>query len=66
MALNTWFHVTFGEDFIDIHIHPLGREEQRSRIRWGSIVRVFFEPADFLGTDEILIFVEGSGPSPLD
>jgi hypothetical protein len=65
MALNTWFHVKFDEEFIDIHIHPPGGEEQRSRIGWDSIVRVCFKPADFLGTDEILIFVEGQEVSYL-
>lgn len=65
MALNTWFHVKFDEEFIDIHIHPPGGKERRSRIRWDSIVRVCFKPADFLGTDEILLFVEGQEASYL-
>jgi hypothetical protein len=65
MALNTWFHVTIDGAFIDIHLHPPGGEEQRSRIKWDSIVRVCFRPADFLGSDEILIFVEGKEESYL-
>jgi hypothetical protein len=65
LALNTWFHVKFDEEFIDIHLHPPGGEEQRGRIRWDSIVRVCFRPADFLGSDEILIFIEGQEASYL-
>ncbi|MFW9804112.1 MAG: hypothetical protein ACFFFC_15735 [Candidatus Thorarchaeota archaeon] len=65
MALSTWFHVKFNEEFIDVHIHPPEREESRARIRWDEIIRVCFRPADFLGTDEILIFVEGQEPSYL-
>ncbi|MHA2071272.1 MAG: hypothetical protein ACW985_05745 [Candidatus Thorarchaeota archaeon] len=65
MALNTWFHVTFDEYSIDIHLHPPGGEEQRGKIQWEAIVRVCFKPADFLGTDEILIFFEGQEESYL-
>ena len=65
MAIDTWFHVKFDEEFIDIHLHPPGGEEQRGRIGWDSIVRVCFRPADFLGSDEILIFVEGKEESYL-
>ncbi|MHA1925778.1 MAG: hypothetical protein ACXABV_06490 [Candidatus Thorarchaeota archaeon] len=65
MALNTWFHVKFDEELIDIHLHPPSGEEQHGRIKWDTIVRVCFRPADFLGTDEILIFVEGQEASYL-
>ncbi|MHA2118035.1 MAG: hypothetical protein ACW98J_03870 [Candidatus Thorarchaeota archaeon] len=65
MALDTWFHVTFDEKFIGIHINPPEREESRARIKWDEIMRVCFRPADFLGSDEILIFVEGKEESYL-
>ena len=65
MALSTWFHVKFDEEFIDIHLHPPGGAVQKGRIYWELIVRVCFKPADFLGTDEILIFVEGREESYL-
>jgi hypothetical protein len=65
MALDTWFHVKFDDEFIDIHIHPPKGEESRARIKWDEIVRVCFRPADFLGSDEILIFTEGKEKSYL-
>ncbi|MHA2140157.1 MAG: hypothetical protein ACXADC_05715 [Candidatus Thorarchaeota archaeon] len=65
MALDTWFHVKFDDEFIDIHVHPPEREERCARIKWAEIVRICFRPSDFLGSDEILIFTEGQEASYL-
>ncbi|MFX0107427.1 MAG: hypothetical protein ACFE7R_04020 [Candidatus Hodarchaeota archaeon] len=65
MALDTWFHVMFDDESIDIHIHPPNGEESRARLKWSEIVRVCFKPADFLGSDEILIFTKGRETSYL-
>ncbi len=59
MAIDTWFHVKFDDERIDIHVHPPGGEERRARIRWDNIIRICFKPADFLDSDELLIFEEG-------
>ncbi|MFW9850253.1 MAG: hypothetical protein ACFFF4_14040 [Candidatus Thorarchaeota archaeon] len=55
--LEEWFHVTFDDDSIYIHIHAPGRDEIRESITWSEIIRVCFKTGDFLSPDEIYIFV---------
>ena len=69
MGLDTWFHVSFDQDVIDIHIHPLGGDESHARVAWDEIIRICFKPANFLDSDEILIFTKTQEKSyliPLD
>ncbi|MFX1368290.1 MAG: hypothetical protein ACFFAY_06820 [Promethearchaeota archaeon] len=46
----------FDDEFIEIHVHPPGGDEHRAKIRWDEIIRICFKPADFLDSDEVLIF----------
>lgn len=55
--LSEWFHVSFDDNSIYIHIHAPGREEIKTSLFWSEIIRICFKTGDFLDPDEIYIFV---------
>jgi hypothetical protein len=56
--LEEWFHVTFDNELIYIHIHAPGQNEIKDSIKWADIIRVCFKTGDFMSPDEIYIFVK--------
>jgi hypothetical protein len=57
MALDGWFHVSFDDEKIYIHIHAPEQEEFRVTVQWSEIIRVCFKTGDLFTPDEIYIFV---------
>lgn len=56
--IEDWFHVTFDEDLIHIHIDIPEREEVRESLSWSEIIRVCFKTGEFMHPDEIYIFIK--------
>ncbi len=56
MALDTWFHVSFNNDYILIEVNPPSSDGWEAQIEWIKILRICFQPADFLASDDIYIF----------
>ena len=56
MSLDTWYFVSFDEDYIYREVDPPGRESWNDKLRWQNIIRVCFHPGDFLEPDELYIF----------
>ncbi|MFW9921365.1 MAG: hypothetical protein ACFFED_17325 [Candidatus Thorarchaeota archaeon] len=63
--LDEWFHVTYDDEAIYIHVHAPKREEVRTSLRWSEIIRICFKAGDFLDPDEIYIFVSSRPESYL-
>ena len=63
--IEEWFHVTFDEDLIHIHIDIPDQEERRESFSWSEIIRVCFKTGDFMSPDEIYIFIESRPESYL-
>ena len=63
--IKEWFHVTFDDKSINIHINAPGQEEQKASIIWSKITRVCFKTGDFLSPDEIYIFIDSRPESYL-
>lgn len=63
--LEEWFHVTFDDDLIYVHIHAPEQEEFKSTITWSEIIRVCFKTGDFMTPDEIYIFIKSRPESYL-
>lgn len=56
MSLETWYHVSFDEEYIYRKVDPPGSEGWNDKCRWEDIIRICFQPGDFLQTDELYIF----------
>ena len=56
MSLETWYHVSFDKEYIYRKVDPPGGEGWNDKCRWDDIIRICFQPGDFLQTDEIYIF----------
>ena len=60
-----WFHVTFDDELIRVHLDAPGQEEIRESISWSEIIRVCFKTGDFMSPDEIYIFINSRPESYL-
>lgn len=56
--IEEWFHVTFDNDLIHIHIDAPGQAEIKESFHWSEIIRICFKTGDFLISDEMLIFIK--------
>jgi hypothetical protein len=51
-----WFVVTTDDRSVSLSVSPPGRSPWQAVIPWDSVVRVCFEAADFLASDDLYIF----------
>ena len=58
MSLDTWYHVSFDEEYIYRNVDPLGQEGWNDKLRWEDIIRICYHPGGFLETDELYIFTK--------
>lgn len=65
MSLDTWYFVSFDEDYIYREVDPLGQESWNDKLRWQDIIRVCFHPGNFLEPDELYIFTNERAESYL-
>ncbi|MFX0071187.1 MAG: hypothetical protein ACFFAO_08865 [Candidatus Hermodarchaeota archaeon] len=56
MSLDTWYFVSFDNEYIYRKVDPPGREGWNDKLRWQDIIRVCFQPGEFLEPDELYIF----------
>jgi hypothetical protein len=57
MSLDTWYHVSFDEDYIYRNVNPPDREGWNDKLQWKDIIRICYHPGDFLEPDELYIFI---------
>ncbi|MDF1539772.1 MAG: hypothetical protein P1Q69_12800 [Candidatus Thorarchaeota archaeon] len=63
--IKEWFHVTFDDSKIHIHVEAPGLEEWKASISWSEIIRVCFKTGDFTSPDDIYIFINSRPESYL-
>ncbi|MHA1636818.1 MAG: hypothetical protein ACTSUB_02280 [Candidatus Thorarchaeota archaeon] len=56
--IEEWFHVTFDEDLIHIHIEAPGQTEISDSFHWSEIIRACFKTGNFMNPDEMFIFIK--------
>jgi hypothetical protein len=56
MSLDSWYHVSFDEEYIYRNVETPGKERWNDKFRWDEIIRVCYQPGDFLETDVLYIF----------
>ena len=57
MELSEWFKVRFDDTHAYRDVRPPGREPWADAFAFADIERVCIKTADFLGTDELFVFV---------
>lgn len=55
-TLDSWYRVTFDATHVYRDVRPPGGEAWQDQCAWADIIRVCFEPGDFLLTDTIYLF----------
>ena len=56
MSLDTWYHVSFDEEFVYRNVDPPGQDGWNDKLQWRDIIRICYHPGDFLEPDELYIF----------
>ena len=56
MSLDTWYHVTFDEEYVYRNVDPPNGERWDDKLRWEDLIRICYHPGGFLETDELYIF----------
>ena len=56
MSIETWYHVSFDDEFIYRNVNPPDRQGWSDKLRWEDIIRICYQPGDFLEPDELYIF----------
>jgi len=56
LSLDTWYHVSFDEEYVYRNVDPPDGERWNDKLRWEDIIRICYHPVGFLETDELYIF----------
>ena len=56
LSLDTWYHVSFDEEYVYRNVDPPDGERWKDKLRWEDIIRICYHPGGFLETDELYIF----------
>ena len=58
MSLDTWYHVSFDDEYIYRKVDPPEREGWNDKLRWDDIIRICYQLGDYLDPDELYIFTD--------